>query len=95
MLGTILVVVLILMLLTTLPTWGHSRNWGYGPQRRPGAGGGGVARPPAPGPHLMEKRLSRRHADFNGIWPLRRPRGTGQWGGKSKFPTRPEPGAPR
>jgi len=31
MLGTILVVVLILMLLGSLPTWGHSRNWGYGP----------------------------------------------------------------
>ena len=31
MLGTILIVVLILMLLGALPTWGHSRNWGYGP----------------------------------------------------------------
>ena len=31
MLGTILLVVLILMLLGSLPTWGHSRNWGYGP----------------------------------------------------------------
>lgn len=31
MLGTILVVLLILMLLGALPTWGHSRNWGYGP----------------------------------------------------------------
>jgi len=31
MLGTILVVVLILMLLGALPTWGHSRNWGYAP----------------------------------------------------------------
>jgi VIT1/CCC1 family predicted Fe2+/Mn2+ transporter len=31
MLGTILVVILILMLLGALPTWGHSRNWGYGP----------------------------------------------------------------
>jgi len=31
MLGTILVVVLILMLVGALPTWGHSRNWGYGP----------------------------------------------------------------
>ena len=31
MLGTILVVVLILMLLGAMPTWGHSRNWGYGP----------------------------------------------------------------
>jgi hypothetical protein len=31
MLGTILLVVLILMLLGALPTWGHSRNWGYVP----------------------------------------------------------------
>lgn len=31
MLGTILVIILILMLLGALPTWGHSRNWGYGP----------------------------------------------------------------
>jgi hypothetical protein len=31
MLGTILIVLLILMLLGALPTWPHSRNWGYGP----------------------------------------------------------------
>lgn len=31
MLGTILVVILILMLLGALPTWPHSRNWGYYP----------------------------------------------------------------
>ncbi|MDB5430501.1 MAG: hypothetical protein JWP35_1617 [Caulobacter sp.] len=31
MLGTILIVVLILALLGALPTWGHSRNWGYFP----------------------------------------------------------------
>lgn len=31
MLGTILIVILILMLLGVLPTWGHSRSWGYGP----------------------------------------------------------------
>ena len=31
MLGTILIVVLILMLLGALPSWGHSRNWGYFP----------------------------------------------------------------
>jgi hypothetical protein len=29
--GTILVVVLILMLLGVLPTWSHSREWGYFP----------------------------------------------------------------
>jgi len=31
MLVTILIVLLILMLLGTVPTWPHSRNWGYGP----------------------------------------------------------------
>jgi Protein of unknown function (DUF3309) len=31
MLGTILIVVVVLMLLGSLPTWGHSREWGYGP----------------------------------------------------------------
>ena len=31
MLGTILIVLVILMLLGALPTWGHSRNWGYFP----------------------------------------------------------------
>jgi hypothetical protein len=29
--STILIVILILFLLGALPTWGHSRNWGYGP----------------------------------------------------------------
>jgi len=31
MLGTILLVVLVLMLLGALPTWPHSREWGYYP----------------------------------------------------------------
>ena len=31
MLGTILLVILILMLLGALPTWPHSRDWGYYP----------------------------------------------------------------
>ena len=31
MLGTILIIILILALLGALPTWGHSRRWGYGP----------------------------------------------------------------
>ena len=35
MLSTILIVILILALIGSLPTWGYSRNWGYGP-------GGGV-----------------------------------------------------
>jgi hypothetical protein len=30
-LGTILLVVLILILLGVIPTWPHSRGWGYGP----------------------------------------------------------------
>ena len=31
MLGTILIVILILFLLGALPTWPHSRSWGYAP----------------------------------------------------------------
>lgn len=31
MLGTILLVVLVLLLIGALPTWGHSRSWGYAP----------------------------------------------------------------
>ena len=31
MLGTILIIVVILMLLGALPTWPHSRQWGYAP----------------------------------------------------------------
>ena len=30
-LGMILLIVLILVLLGVIPTWGHSRNWGYAP----------------------------------------------------------------
>jgi hypothetical protein len=29
--GTILLIILILALVGVLPTWGHSRSWGYGP----------------------------------------------------------------
>ena len=29
--GTILLVILVLMLLGAIPTWPHSRSWGYGP----------------------------------------------------------------
>lgn len=36
-LTTILLVILILMLLGALPTWPHSRNWGYYP-----SGGAGL-----------------------------------------------------
>jgi hypothetical protein len=31
MLGTILLIVLILLLLGAVPSWPHSRNWGYYP----------------------------------------------------------------
>jgi hypothetical protein len=31
MLGTILLIFLILMLLGSIPTWPHSRDWGYAP----------------------------------------------------------------
>jgi len=31
MLGTILIVVLILVLIGAIPTWSHSRSWGYMP----------------------------------------------------------------
>lgn len=30
-LGTILIIILILVLIGAVPSWGHSRNWGYGP----------------------------------------------------------------
>ena len=29
--GTIILVILILALIGVLPTWPHSRSWGYGP----------------------------------------------------------------
>jgi len=31
MLGTVLIVVIILMLIGALPTWPHSKQWGYYP----------------------------------------------------------------
>jgi hypothetical protein len=31
MLGTILLVILILMLVGAIPTWPHSKGWGYAP----------------------------------------------------------------
>jgi hypothetical protein len=31
MLGTILIIVVILMLVGAMPTWPHSREWGYYP----------------------------------------------------------------
>ena len=30
-LGTILLIILVLLLLGALPTWGYCRGWGYGP----------------------------------------------------------------
>ena len=29
--GLVLLIIVILLLAGALPTWGHSRNWGYGP----------------------------------------------------------------
>lgn len=31
MIGTVLIIILILMLLGSLPTWGYSSGWGYYP----------------------------------------------------------------
>jgi hypothetical protein len=31
MLGTILIIVLVLILIGVIPTWPHSRSWGYAP----------------------------------------------------------------
>lgn len=31
MLGTVLLVILVLLLIGALPTWPHSKNWGYAP----------------------------------------------------------------
>lgn len=31
MLGTILIIVLVLLLIGALPSWGYSRGWGYFP----------------------------------------------------------------
>jgi hypothetical protein len=31
MLGTVLLIVLILLLVGAIPSWPHSRSWGYGP----------------------------------------------------------------
>ena len=30
-LSTILIIILVLILIGVVPTWGHSRGWGYGP----------------------------------------------------------------
>ena len=29
--GLILLIIVIMLLVGAVPTWGHSRNWGYGP----------------------------------------------------------------
>ena len=36
-LGTILLVILVLVLIGALPTWGYSSGWGYGPSGIVGA----------------------------------------------------------
>jgi hypothetical protein len=30
-LGTLILIVVVLLLVGAIPTWGYSRNWGYGP----------------------------------------------------------------
>jgi hypothetical protein len=30
-LGTVLLIIVVLMLIGVIPTWPHSRRWGYGP----------------------------------------------------------------
>jgi Protein of unknown function (DUF3309) len=30
-LGTILIIILVLLLIGSVPSWGYSRGWGYGP----------------------------------------------------------------
>lgn len=30
-LGTIVLIILVLVFIGALPSWGHSKNWGYGP----------------------------------------------------------------
>lgn len=35
--GTILLLILILLLIGVIPTWPHSRSWGYGPSGGIGA----------------------------------------------------------
>jgi hypothetical protein len=37
-LGAILLIILILVLVGALPTWSHSRTWGYGPSGIVGVG---------------------------------------------------------
>ena len=31
MLGTVLLIILVLLLVGAIPSWPHSRSWGYGP----------------------------------------------------------------
>jgi hypothetical protein len=31
MLGTVLLIVVVLLLIGAIPSWPHSRSWGYGP----------------------------------------------------------------
>ena len=49
MLGTILIIILILLLVGALPTWGYSGGWGYYP-------GGTRAMHVVPGGMLQDKR---------------------------------------
>ena len=52
MLGTILIIILILLLVGALPTWGYSSGWGYYP-------GGTRAMHVVPGGMLQDKTFAR------------------------------------
>jgi len=53
--GTILIVILILLLIGALPTWGYSRSWGRGPSGLLGSGTGHCARALFAGSHLIDQ----------------------------------------
>lgn len=54
-LGTILLIVLILMLIGAIPTWPHSKGWGYGPSGLLGGGRDHPARAGADGAAVMPR----------------------------------------
>ena len=54
--GLILVIILVLLLVGALPTWGHSRSWGHGPSGGPGSDTGYCVGALLDGPHLTPIR---------------------------------------
>jgi hypothetical protein len=55
--GTILIVILILVLIGVLPTWKHSRSWGYYPSGVPGLISNNRDHPVTPWEDLKISRL--------------------------------------